>query len=146
MELATVTPSRDVSVSAARREEVRKSRRRSVWQEAESVQVTAHVTVENVAQTVHQVGIYLVANITPRLTSLINSLDYFGKYCGCRKDEVNCGDVEGRGNRRCEQDASTNIGKAYCECTDSWTGTSCQCPKRWGTLFSSNSNGSSSCL
>ena len=73
MELATVTPSRDVSVSAARREEVRRSRRRSVWQEAESAQVTAHVTVENVVQTVHQVGIYLVANITPRLTSLMYS-------------------------------------------------------------------------
>ena len=57
MELATVTPSRDVSVSAARREEVRRSRRRSVWQEVESAQVMAHVTVENVAQTVHQVEI-----------------------------------------------------------------------------------------
>ena len=57
VELATVTPSRDVSVSAARREEVRRSRRRSVWQEAESAQVMAHVTVENVAQTVHQVEI-----------------------------------------------------------------------------------------
>ena len=57
MELATVTPSRDVSVSAARREEARRSRRRSVWQEAESAQVMVHVIVENVAQTVHQVEI-----------------------------------------------------------------------------------------
>ena len=57
MELATVTPSRDVSVSAARREEVRRSRRTSVWQEEESAPVMAHVIVENVAQTVHQVEI-----------------------------------------------------------------------------------------
>ena len=57
VELACVTRSRVCSVSAARREEAQRSRRRSVWQEAESVLTMDPVIVESAVQTVIQVGV-----------------------------------------------------------------------------------------
>merc|ERR1719320_1864447 len=60
---------------------------------------------------------------------------FFGKYCGCRKRNSNCGEAEGRGVPHCEQEKSEVSGKVSCKCNPGWKtlpghGQPCECSTR----------------
>eukprot|EP00092_Neocalanus_flemingeri_P029584 GFUD01032130.1.p1 GENE.GFUD01032130.1~~GFUD01032130.1.p1 ORF type:complete len:633 (-),score=138.33 GFUD01032130.1:106-2004(-) len=52
---------------------------------------------------------------------------FLGKYCGCAKRNINCGDTEGRGDPKCEQKKSETAGKLSCTCREGWKGENCDC-------------------
>ena len=80
---------------------------------------------------------------------------FFGKYCGCRKRNSNCGEAEGRGVPHCEQEKSEVSGKVSCKCNPGWKtlaghGQPCECSTRtdWceDPITKNECNGDGSCV